>query len=88
MGKYTITFNRKAEKFLASLPRETRNRISAAIDSLADNPRPPGCLKLREHKPEGWRIRVGKYRVLYQIHDRELLIWVFNVDLRDDAYSN
>ena len=88
MATYRVSFHRKAEKFMAALPRETRNRINAAIDALKETPRPHGSIKLREFKPDAWRIRVGKYRVLYQIHDDMLLVWVFNVDLRDDAYSN
>lgn len=84
---YRVSIARKARKFIDALPRQLRQRVVDRIYKLADNPRPPGCLKLTDFKPDGWRIRVGKYRILYQIVDDELLIWVFNVDLRDDAYD-
>jgi mRNA interferase RelE/StbE len=84
---YRISVHRKAGRFIESQTPEVRQRLWDRINQLRDNPHPPGCLKLTDFKPDGWRIRVGKYRVLYQILDKELLVWVFQIDLRDDAYS-
>lgn len=60
-------------------------RIESALTSLAAEPRPHGCLKLKGVKNE-WRIRVGRYRIVYSIKDTELLIWVIKIDQRKDIY--
>jgi mRNA interferase RelE/StbE len=82
---YTVTILRAALKQLEDLPREDRRRIAASIDSLADDPRPPGCEKLR--REDGlWRVRVGRYRVIYRITDSALELLVVRVGHRSQVY--
>ena len=81
---YQIRLHRSAEKFLASLTPETRSRARKAIDALATEPRPRGCLKLKG-SDVSWRIRIGKFRVIYDVLENELLIWVFKVDRRGES---
>ena len=85
---YKVTLHRSALKFIAKTPNHIAQRITDAIDGLAENPRPNGCLKLKDYQPPAWRIRVGDYRVIYRIIDNELLVWVVEIDLRSDAYRN
>jgi len=74
----------RAQKELARLPEREFERIRDAIRSLAELPRPPGCLKLSGR--EGWRIRVGDYRVLYEIDDGAETVTVQHVGHRRDVY--
>lgn len=59
-------------------------RIMAAIAALGVNPRPHGSAKLKGQ--ESWRIKVGDYRIIYEIHDSRLIVVVVRVALRDKAY--
>lgn len=63
---YRIELSRRAAKALDALDKPVRRRVS-------DTPRPPGCVKLTGTDNE-WRIRVGAYRVIYEVHDQVLLI--------------
>ena len=64
---YRVTILRRAQKELGALAGEAYTRIRDAIGSLAEDPRPPGCLKLTGR--DAWRIRVDNYRVVYEIDD-------------------
>jgi mRNA interferase RelE/StbE len=81
---YRISILRRAQKELEQLPSEHYQRVRDAIRHLASNPRPTGCLKLTGR--EGWRIRVGVYRVIYDIDDNQRLVTVLNVGHRRDIY--
>ncbi len=81
---YRVEIRRQASKELSRIGLEDRRRIARAIEGLADNPRPPGCRKLRDR--EGWKIRVGDCRVLYQIEEGRLLVLVVKVGHRKDVY--
>ncbi|HAZ31455.1 MAG TPA: type II toxin-antitoxin system mRNA interferase toxin, RelE/StbE family [Dehalococcoidia bacterium] len=81
---YALYILRRAQKGLAQLPTEAYERIRHDIRALAQNPRPPGCLKLRGR--EGWRIRVGGYRVIYEIDDKQQVVTVLDVGHRRDVY--
>lgn len=59
-------------------------RVIEAIRALATDPRPPGCLKLMNE--DGYRFRVGDFRILYRIEDQEKSIYVYRVKNRKDAY--
>ena len=83
---YTVLFTRRAQRELAVLPKEAYGRVKAAIAALAMNPRPPGCLKLSG--VEGWRIREGDYRVLYEIDDPARTVTVVHIGHRRDVYRN
>ncbi len=62
-------------------------RIKAALRSLANHPRPPGALMLAGFDPPAWRLRVGDYRIVYEIHDDELVVIVVNVAPRAEIYK-
>jgi mRNA interferase RelE/StbE len=73
-----------AAQDLAALPRDVLTRVREAVDLLQDQPRPPGVKKLRPHGPH--RIRVGDYRVLYDIHDAQKLVMILRVRHRREVY--
>lgn len=83
--RYRIEFTRRAEKDLEGLPTDVQARIIKKIGVLADNPRPHGVEKLAGD--EGfYRIRVGDYRVIYEIQDDILLVLVLRLGNRRDIY--
>jgi mRNA interferase RelE/StbE len=77
---------RRTTKALAGLPRHEQQRVRAAIDVLADNPRPPGCTKLTG-EDDTYRVRVGVYRIVYEVFDDRLVIHVVRVGHRRDIYK-
>ena len=81
---YAISVLRRAQKELAQLPPGAYEQVRDAIRMLALNPRPPGCLKLAGR--EGWRIRVGDYRVVYEIVDAQQDVMILHVGHRRDIY--
>lgn len=83
---YTVRILRSAQKQLAAIQRRDRDRINAAIRDLSANPRPPGSKKL-SGRP-AWRIRVGSYRVIYEISDDRLLVLVVAVGHRREVYRS
>lgn len=85
MAAYRIEVARAAVKALAGFDGRARTRLIAAIDALAAEPHPPGSLKLAGGAGE-WRIRVGDYRIIYEIHDDRLLILVVRVAHRREVY--
>jgi len=82
--KYALIITRPAQKALDSLPADAYQKVKAAISELATTPRPPGCRKLVER--EGWRIRIGDYRVIYTIDDKAIRLTVVRVSNRSEAY--
>ena len=82
---YRVLLERTAEKDLSRLPSEARDRVIAAIQALATNPRPSGCRKLEGSKNDS-RIRVGDYRVVYEIADEIRVVRVNRVRHRREAY--
>jgi mRNA interferase RelE/StbE len=83
--RYRVEVARRAVKALAALPRRDQQRIRAAIDLLADDPRPPGCTKLTG-EPHTYRVRTGDYRILYDVHDDRLVVQVVRIGHRRDVY--
>jgi mRNA interferase RelE/StbE len=81
---YAISILRGAQKTLNALIVPEQERIIAAIRKLASNPRPSGVKKLAGR--EAWRIRVGDYRVIYEINDNELTVLVIDVGHRREIY--
>ncbi len=81
---YTIAILRRAQKELADLPRDAYVRTRDAIRALAEEPRPPGSKKLAGRT--GWRVRVGSYRVVYEIDDHDRLITIVHIGHRRDIY--
>jgi mRNA interferase RelE/StbE len=77
--------DRQVRKQLDRIHEPDFSRVAAAILSLENDPRPLGCVKLRGI--EGWRIRVGRWRVIYHINDRERLVTIVAVKRRrEDTY--
>lgn len=83
---YQIEFSRQAERELKRLSRQDQKRISDKIDALSQEPRPSGVEKLKGRGQDAYRIRVGMYRVLYAIPDRELIILVIKIGHRREVY--
>ncbi|MGD0349239.1 MAG: type II toxin-antitoxin system RelE/ParE family toxin [Verrucomicrobiota bacterium] len=82
---YRVFLERSAERDLGRLSSEVHGRVIAAIQELANNPRPPGCRKLVGSKND-WRIRVGDYRVIYEIADTIRVVRVNRVRHRREVY--
>lgn len=82
---YTVLYRASVKRDIRQLDAGTIQRIDAAILALADNPRPPGCVKL-SGKSGYWRIRIGAYRVVYEIQDQKLIVLVVSVAHRRDVY--
>jgi mRNA interferase RelE/StbE len=70
---------------LAALPRREQQRIRAAVDLLADNPRPPACVALAG-EARTYRVRVGDYRIVYEVLDDRLIVQVVCIGRRRDVY--
>ena len=84
MARYEVTFKSSVRKDLRSIPRADVRRILKRIEGLADDPRPPGCEKLSAQ--ERYRVRQGRYRILYEVHDDRLVVIVVKVADRKQAY--
>jgi mRNA interferase RelE/StbE len=85
MPTYRVEVSATAERQLRRLPRTDQVRVVRVIQALAADPRPPGCRKLSGHD-DVFRVRVGRYRILYSIEDRRLVIVVLKVGDRKDVY--
>jgi mRNA interferase RelE/StbE len=82
---YTIQFKNSALKTLYKLPKDTAYKIALEIDGLSREPRPHGCKKL-QGQDNLYRIRIGNYRVVYQVFDRVLVVLVVLVGDRKEIY--
>lgn len=82
---YRVIVEHSAEKDLKRLSPEIRARVTPPIIALATNPRPAGCRKLAGSKHD-WRIRVGDYRVIYEIADEIRIVRVNRVRHRREVY--
>ena len=85
MTIYTIRITKFAQKQLDKLPDNIADRLIDGIYALSENPRPSGCKKLKGRV--GYRIRVGDYRIIYEIFDSELLVAVMAIGDRKDIYN-
>ena len=81
---YQVNILRRAQKALGGLDQKFYERVRDEIRKLADEPRPTGCSKLTGR--DGWRIRVGDYRVIYEINDKEEIVTVLDIGHRRDIY--
>ncbi len=82
---YIITIRRKAQKSLAKIPEPYQSRIIKSIKDLSSNPHPVQSKKLTGRN--AWRIRVGNFRVIYEIFNNELVILVLSIADRKDIYK-
>ena len=84
MAAYKIFFKKSVEKDFKVILKKDLVKILERIEALAENPRPPGCEKLSGQQK--YRLRQGRYRILYSIQDDELTIWIVKVGHRKDIY--
>lgn len=84
MAVFEILFKESVWKDLRKVPKTHLKKILSRIEKLKDDPRPIGCEKLTGQ--ELYRVRHGKYRIIYSIQDNELTIWVIKVGHRSRVY--
>jgi len=84
MGEYKAYFKDSVEKDFRVIPKKDIKKILQRIKSLTSDPRPSGCEKLTGQ--ERYRVRQGRYRIVYSIQDTELTIWIVKVAHRKDIY--
>jgi mRNA interferase RelE/StbE len=83
---YNVTITARAERELRRLDRSTKNRVVTAVLGLSSTPRPAGCLKVKSE--EGvWRIRVGDWRIGYQIDDTSSEVTIIRIGHRREFYD-
>ena len=85
MAVYKLFIERAVYKQLKNIPERDYRKITASIAALANNPRPPGCKKLKGRP--GYRIREGNYRVIYEINDKVLTVTVIEAGDRKEIYE-
>lgn len=83
---YRVELTPRARRDLRRLPHQVRSRLQPHVDALGQNPRPRGNVKLAGEE-DIYRIRVGEYRILYQIQDEVLLVIVVKIAHRREAYK-
>ncbi|MFC3480579.1 type II toxin-antitoxin system RelE family toxin [Kocuria carniphila] len=82
---YTIRYVPSAAKAIRKLDKPTARRLLNAIGALASDPRPPGCIQLKGGNGE-FRIRIGDYRVVYEVQDDELVVLMLRVGHRREVH--
>ena len=84
---YLVKIAPAAERQLHKFDPQIRRRLQAAIDLLSENPRPPKAIQLVGGVGE-WRVRTGDYRIIYEIHDDQLIILVLRAGHRREIYES
>jgi len=84
---YKVLIKNSALKEIQQIPKTFRIKIIETIDSLANSPRPSGVKKL-ENFNNSYRVRVGQYRIIYKIEDRQLIVEIVKVGNRKEVYRN
>jgi mRNA interferase RelE/StbE len=84
MAVYKVYFRASVEKDFSAIPKKDVKKILRRIEMLGKHPRPVGCEKLTGQ--ERYRIRQGRYRIVYSIKDYELTVWIVKVGHRRDIY--
>ena len=84
MAVYKLFFKKSVQKDFDTIPKKDLKKILNRIETLAKNPRPQGCEKLTGQ--ERYRLRQGRYRIVYSIQDDELTIWIVKVGHRKHIY--
>jgi len=85
MAKYKVVISSSAEKSLKKIPKKDVGRIVVAMQRLAVHPFPVGARKLSGYE-KVFRVRIGKYRVIYEVEGQKLLILVLKIGHRKDIY--
>ncbi len=86
MPSYSVELVRSARKELEALDDAVLQRVFRRLERLTEDPRPPGCRKLRGAH-DLWRIRIGDYRVVYRIDDSRRLVEIRAIGHRRDVYE-
>jgi len=86
VGNFVVEVKPSARKELEDLPNNVLSRVVRKMESLRENPRPPGCKKLKAYR-DVWRIRVGDWRILYLIDDAAKVISVTRIAHRREVYD-
>ncbi|HEY5345233.1 MAG TPA: type II toxin-antitoxin system RelE/ParE family toxin [Verrucomicrobiae bacterium] len=81
---YAVDIHAPAKKSLCRLPENIQTRVARSMLALADNPRPSGVVKLSGR--EGWRIRIGDYRVIFMIDDAKKEVVIYAIGHRREIY--
>ncbi|MDJ0376282.1 MULTISPECIES: type II toxin-antitoxin system RelE/ParE family toxin [unclassified Cryobacterium] len=84
---YSVKIAPAAERQLRKFDPQVRRRVQAAIDLLADDPRPPKAIQLVGGSGE-WRVRTGDYRIIYEIHDDLLIVLILRLGHRREIYES
>ena len=84
MASYRLVIKPSAAREIEDLPQRDRRRVVERIQSLALNPRPMGCERLSGR--DQYRVRQGDYRILYEVHDFEIVVVVVKVGHRHEVY--
>lgn len=83
---YQIRFSSQSYKFLLDLNLRTRKRIYSKIENLKENPVPRGAIRIKGTKEEIFRIRVGEYRILYEVDHGVEIIGIIKIGKRSNVY--
>jgi mRNA interferase RelE/StbE len=86
VDSYSVELKPSARKELESLTDTVLARVVSKLESLAHDPRPPGCKKLKGYKDQ-WRVRIGDWRVVYIVDDKARLVSVTRIAHRRDVYD-
>ncbi len=82
---YQVVIEKQVQKQLAKIAPPNYNKVVSALQNLANNPRPQGYKKLKGR--QGFRIRVGVYRIIYNINDNILIVFILAIGNRRDVYE-
>ncbi len=85
MANYSLAFKKSVAKDLRNIPRKDVKRILKCIERLREDPRAEGCIKLSGQ--ERYRVRIGVYRIIYEIQDSRLIILIVKVAHRSIVYK-
>ncbi len=83
---YTVTLSSRAKREMKKLAKSVQQKITTALGLLAEDPRPPKAVAMKNEKSV-YRVRVGNYRIVYEVIDNELIVWVVRVADRKDVYK-
>ncbi len=86
MENYSLAFKKSVARDLRSIPNKDVKRILKRIDLLGENPRSEGSIKLSGQ--ERYRVRQGVYRIVYEIQDAELIVFIVKIAHRNEVYKS
>ena len=84
MDKYKVVFEKKVLKDVKGIPKDVLERLKEVTYNLENNPKPHGCIKLMGR--DGFRVRVGSYRLLYLVDDKKRIVTITRIKHRREAY--